>query len=106
MNEGRYYVGEKLKFRITLTAEGFNQEEDDYDIDFYCGDNGVQHFNQDSMKKGLDGNHYLLIDTEGMQPGVMRIVVSAYIPDADFDDGKRKEMESISLGPLRPAIVK
>ena len=102
MNEGRYYVGEKLKFRITLTAEGFDQEKDNYDIDFYCGDNEVKHFNQGNMKKGLDGNHYLLIETDGMQPGVMRIVITAYIPDVDFDDNVRKEIESISLGPLRP----
>ena len=106
MNEGRYYVGEKLKFRITLTAEGFDQEDGRYDIDFYCGDNEVKRYNQDSMKKGLDGNWYLLIDTEGMQPGVMRIVVSVYIPDADFDDNERKEIESISLGPLRPVLTK
>lgn len=102
MNEGRYYVGEKLKFRITLTAEGFNQEDGRYDIDFYCGDNPVKHFNQDSMKKGLDGNHYLLIETEGMTPGVMRMVITVYIPDEDFDDNVRTEIESLSLGPLRP----
>ena len=54
------------------------------------------------MKKGLDGNHYLLIETEGMTPGVMRMVITAYIPDEDFDDNVRKEIESLSLGPLRP----
>lgn len=102
MNEGRYYVGEKLKFRITLTAEGFDQGSNRYDIDFYCGDNLPKHYTQDDIKNGIDGNYYLLIDTEGMTPGVMSMVISAYIPDNDFDDNERKEIESISLGPLRP----
>lgn len=102
MNEGRYYVGEDLKFKITLTAEGFNQSEDQYEIDFYCGDNPVKHFTQDQMKPGLDGDYYLLIDTKGMKPGVMRMVITAHIPDSDFSDHYRDEMESISLGPLRP----
>ena len=106
MNEGRYYVGEKLKFRITLTAEGFDQDRDRYDIDFYCGDNKVENYTQEDIKNGIDGNHYLLIDTEGMKPGVMRMVITAYIPDNDFDDNERKEIESISLGPLRPALIK
>jgi hypothetical protein len=102
MNEGRYYVGEDLKFKITLTAEGFDQGQDPYEIDFYCGDNSVMHFTQADMKKGTDGDYYLLIDTKAMQPGVMRMVITAHIPDNDFDDHYRDEVESISLGPLRP----
>lgn len=104
MNEGRYYVGEDLKFKITLTAEGFSQKDDDYEIDFYCGDNPPLHFNKSDMKEGLDGDYYLLIDTEekNLKPGVMRMVITAYIPDNDFHDHTRKEVESISLGPLRP----
>lgn len=102
MNEGRYYVGEDLKFKITLTAEGFDQSRDPYKIDFYCGDNPEQHFDQDDMKEGLDGDYYLLIDTKNMKPGVMRMVITARIPDNDFPDNYRDEVESISLGPLRP----
>lgn len=104
MNEGRYYVGEDLKFKITLTADGFSQKDDDYEIDFYCGDNQPLHFNKSDMKEGLDGDYYLLIDTEekNLKPGVMRMIITAYIPDNDFHDHTRKEVESISLGPLRP----
>lgn len=102
MNEGRYYVGEDLKFKITLTAEGFDQSKDNYDIDFYCGENTVKHFTQADMKEGLDGDYYLLIDTKAMQPGVMRMVITAHIPDNDFPDHFRDEIESISLGPIRP----
>ncbi len=102
MDIGRYYVGEDLKFKITLTADGFDQGTDNYEIDFYCGDNSVRHYTQADIKTGTDGDYYLLIDTSGMQPGVMRMVITAYIPDSDFEDNTRKEVESISLGPLRP----
>jgi hypothetical protein len=54
------------------------------------------------MKEGLDGDYYLLVNTENLKPGVMRMVITAYIPDNDFADHNRKEVESISLGPLRP----
>ena len=101
MENGRFYVGEDLKFQITLVAEGFNQDSDRYDLEFHCG-NYVHTYTQDDVVKGADGNHYLLIPTSTLAPGMMRMVITAYVPDADFQSGIRKEVEAVNLGPLKP----
>ena len=103
MDNGRYYIGTDLKFKITLTAEGFDQGRDNYEIDFYCGD-GHKHFTQDDVVKGTDGNFYIFIPTSDFTPGITKMVITAYIPDRDISGGVRKEIESIILGPLKPAI--
>ena len=104
MDNGRYYIGTDLKFQITLTAEGFDQDENNYDIDFYCGSNTPKHYTQQNVVKGGDGCHYLLIPTNDLTPGMMKMVITAYVPDPDFPNNVRKEVESITLGPIKPAI--
>lgn len=103
MDNGRYYIGTDLKFKITLTAEGFDQGQDNYDIDFYCGTQH-KHYTQANMVKSIDGNFYLCIPTSNLSPGMMKMVITAYVPDTCFDGHKRKEIESITLGPLKPAV--
>ena len=102
MADERYYVGEDLKFQITLTAEGFDQASDKYNIDFYCGKQ-EKHFTEADIIPGTEG-FFLLIPTSGMQPGMMKLIVTVFIPDEHFASGFRKEVESISLGMLRPLL--
>ena len=98
VNEG-YYIGSDLKFQIDITATGFNQHEDNYDIDIYCGDS-VLHYNQDDVISH-DGSFYLPVPTANLQPGMLRMVVTAYVPDEDFDDGTRKEIAVRNLKYLK-----
>ena len=101
MDNGKYYIGEDLKFKIILTADGFDQETDRYDIEFICG--GYSHtYTQDDIVKGTEGCYYLLIPTASLAPGMMKMIITVYVPDTDFTSGIRKEVESISLGPLKP----
>lgn len=103
MDYGSYYIGTDLKFQITLEAEGFNQDEDEYYIDFYCGSD-VKHYDQTKIQTGGDGKHYLLVPTSGMEPGIIRMVITVCIPDRDVVGGIRKEVESIKLGVLKSAV--
>lgn len=103
MDNGRFYVGEDLKFQVTLTAEGFDQDRDRYEMEFRCGSH-VQTYTQNDVVKGADGSHYLLIPTSSLAPGMMRMIITVYVPDADFASGFRKEVESVSLGPLKPVV--
>ena len=103
MDNGRYYIGTDLKFKITLTADGFNQKTDNYDIDFYCG-SYHKHYTNSNMVEDVDGNFYLCIPTNNLAPGMMKMVITAYVPDNCFSGHTRKEVESITLGPLKPAI--
>ena len=89
-NEG-YYIGSGLKFRVDINVAGFDQEADNYTIDFYCGDK-VLHFPKNKVKQGADGSFYLPVETDSLEPGQIKIVVTAYVPDSDFDSGHRKEI--------------
>ena len=102
MDNGSYYIGTDLKFQIMLEAEGFDQNEDNYDIDFYCG-NDEKHFSQADVQSGVDGKHYLIVPTAGMSPGVIRMIITVYIPDPDISGNIRKEVESLKLGVLKSA---
>ena len=64
--EQAYYVGTDLKFKIDITAEGFNQSEDEYEIKVVCG-------NQSGT-------------------GLIKLIVTAKVPDEDFDVGYRREV--------------
>ncbi len=99
MDEERYYIGTDLKFAITLTATGFDQSEDDYVVDIYSGKskitltvaNGGIKYNETT------GDYYLLVPTEQLRPGTLRMVVTAYVPDSDFPgeeghEGTRREV--------------
>lgn len=102
MSDGRYYVGDDLKFQITITADGFDQESDPYTIDFYCGSAHLT-YNQSNVVKSK-GNFYLFIPTEGLAPGIMKMIISVQIPDSDFPDGYRTEISVQNLGPLKSAM--
>lgn len=98
-----YYKGTGLKIQIAITAEGFNQDENDYNIDIYCGEEELN-FTQDDMVPDGQGNYLLPLPTDTLTEGKIMMVVTAYVPDADFADcgGIRKEVSApITIGRLK-----
>lgn len=102
MTESGYYIGEDLKFEVNLTATGFDMNRDNYKIDFYCG-NKTLHFTKSDIKTHGD-KFYLPVPTANLTPGLMRMVITAYVPDSDFADGTRTEITIINLPPLKAVL--
>lgn len=102
MTDGKYYVGSDLKFQVTITAPGFSQDCDDYNIEFYCGGSHLS-FNQNDVISS-DGKFYLAIPASRMSPGMMRMIITAYVPDSDFEGGIRKEIAVQNLGYLKSVM--
>lgn len=102
MIEEGYYEGSDLKFQIEVTATGFDQNTDPYNIDFYCGDSKIS-FTQDDVISN-DGKFYLPVPTDGLKPGMMKIVVTAFVPDSDFESGYRKEIAVRNLKYLKKLL--
>ena len=100
------YAGGDIKILVELTANGFDQDTGDYEMELYCGNNNPKYFKKKDVKLSSDGNHYLFVNTEGWEPGPMYLVVTAYTVDADAPNGRRKEKAVVNLGPLRPLPVK
>ncbi len=102
MDSGRFYIGTDLKFQITINATGFDQSKDKYNIDLYCGDKKLSFTQNDVINS--KGNYYLVVSTSSLNPGMMRMVITAMIPDADCDDGYRNEIAVQNLGSLRATM--
>lgn len=95
------YKDTDLKVQIAISAEGFNQATDNYDMDVYCG-TYENTFDQSDMRGDGAGHWFLPIPTEDMSPGILYVVVTAYIPDADYPGGIRREtFKPIKIGPVK-----
>ena len=103
MAECKYYYGSDLKFQIAVSATGFSQDCDNYDIDIYSGDKHLS-FNQDNVISS-DGKFYLPLPSSELRPGQLRMVITAYVPDTDFEGGVRKEKAVQNLGFIKELLV-
>lgn len=91
-----YYVGNDLKFLISITAQGFSMDNDNYSIVLRCGNKEVE-VSKDDIVTDNSGNHYLCIDSKPFGKGTLQMIVYADVPDDDFEDGTRREVEVLNL---------
>lgn len=92
----RAWVGTGLKFAITITAEGFSQENDDWKVVFQCGRNTLELTKADmSISEDNQGNLTFIanVDTSLLGAGVLSVITYAYVPDEDWDSGYRVEVD-------------
>lgn len=92
MEESKYYIGTDLKFKITITAEGFSQDSDDYKVELYCGNTQITINKEDIVKDPDTDDFYMMVETSKLRPGMLRMVVTAFVPDDLFPSGVRKEV--------------
>ena len=94
-NDNVVYLRTELKFAITITAGGFNMEEDDFNVVFKNTTNGnkVELAKEDLVNDGE--LYYALVNTTALGVGHVNVVTTAYVPDSDFDDGLRTEVNVI-----------
>ena len=92
MEESKYFIGTDLKFKITITADGFDQSSDDYKIELYCGNTQITINKSDIYTDPDTGDFYLLVETSKLRPGLLKMVVTAYVNDDAFPSGVRKEV--------------
>lgn len=116
--DNTYYVGADLKFKFTLTSTGFDQDVDNFSITVYSGNRTVtwNSWDEEGQKHilhkeegGEDDGWYLLIPTEFLATGTLKIVGIAKVVDSDFDaicggvgEGIRREVAvSPNLGVIK-----
>lgn len=97
-----YYIGTDLKFKIEITASGFSMDDDDFSITLICGQEKVEYEKGDLFQDG-NGDWYILIDTSQFKNGILKMVVTAEVPDEDFSgtDSLRTEMTMVNLCKLQ-----
>lgn len=92
--------GTELKYKVAITASGFDMDSDDFFFTVSCGGVSKTILKADCIYD--NENWYLCFDTSGFNPGRMTVETTAVIPDTDFADGYRTEVASSVLGILKP----
>ena len=97
---GDFYEGSDLKLEISLSGMGFDQSTDDYLIDLYNNGDKLS-FDQTDMREE-EGHYYLPVPYDRIHSGSLFVVVTAIVTDADFPEGKRREvLRPVNIGPIR-----
>ena len=92
----KHIIGEELKYAIAITSSGFDMDIDDWEIELIRGQKSVVLGKSDCVKD-IQGKWYFPFDTYGFTPGLVKLIVTAYVNDADFPDGKRTEIDKYDL---------
>ena len=121
-----YYKGDEVMFAINLGAPGFSIDDDDFDIEVKSGNTSVKGYKDASKSQDTavvifkktetvqpetpEGEEpqapvtvskwYAIVDTSTLALSNMRVIATAYIVDANANDGVRKNIAVQPLGKL------
>lgn len=117
-----YYQGDEIKFAIDIQAEGFDMTTDDFDIEVVSGKTSIKASKGDEASQDAalvifkeettiqpedpEGEEqtittwYAIVDTSSLPIGNMIVVSTAYIVDANANDGVRRSISTAQLGRL------
>lgn len=96
MARDRIFVGTELKFKIDIQAAGFSMDDDDFTVTIRRR-NQEKVFKKEDLVTDEEGGYYVCFDTAEFGTGIISAVVTAYVPDLDFDDGLRTEVTEMEL---------
>ena len=89
-------IGTELKINVHLDRlDGYRMSDIDFSCDFYVYTNRKVSINKEQMIKADDDNYVARVDSTKLGVGKIMCRVTAFIPDADFEDGLRKEVETV-----------
>lgn len=86
------YQGTELKFTLDIQSDGFSMADDDFKVVIKNTKKSVTIPKAD-MILDENENYLFTVDTGFMGTGEYWITTIAYVPDDDFDDGLRTEVQ-------------
>lgn len=94
--EEQAFIGTELKFILDIAASGFSMVDDDFNVTLKRGGTKKTFMKEDLVRDDED-NFYVCFDSAEFGKGIIEAVVTAYVPDSDFDDGLRTEVYKFKL---------
>lgn len=89
-------LGTELKINVHLDRmDGYKMSDIDFSCDFYVYTNRRITVKKEAMVKVDDDNYVACFDSSQLGVGKIMCRVTAFIPDADFEDVLRKEVETV-----------
>ena len=90
-------VGTELKINVHVEPiDGFHMSDYDFTCRFYIYTNRYVEMKKSEMIKVDEDNYMGCIDSSKLGTGNIMMRITAQIPDTDFPDGLRTEIETIS----------
>lgn len=86
------YQGTELKFTLDIQSDGFSMADDDFKVVIKNTKKSVTILKAE-MILDENENYLFTVDTGFMGTGEYWITTIAYVPDDDFDDGLRTEVQ-------------
>ena len=90
------YIGSDVKFIVEPTSTGFNKLTDDFEVLLKKG-NVTKLFHKSDMVVDAQNNYYICFNTAEFGKGLIQAIVTAHVPDSDFEDGYRDEVDKLDL---------
>lgn len=94
------HLGTELKYKVTMAATGFSMDSDDWSVTIVRGCKS-RVFTKATCIHGEDG-WYVCFDTSYFGAGQYYGILTAYVPDTDFPDGTRTEVQQVKLDYVEP----
>ena len=98
--EDEAVLGTEKKYVLDIKSTGFDMEDDDFEVEIRCGLNTLRN-GKSEMIKDLEGNFYFTFNTADLGVGLAKIIVTAHVPDGDFLDGIRDEVDTFRFLRIR-----
>lgn len=96
LNTDSIYIGTKLKYIVEIGCAGFSMKNDRFTVDLVRGPNTI-HFEKYDMELDENDCYFVCFDTLELGTGKVTAIVKAYVPDDDYEDGVRVEVQKIDL---------
>lgn len=95
----KWYKGSDVKLLIGITGTGFDIDANGWSVDVYIDKKLATTIDKTDAISDGEGKYYLCISQDLLpKTGTMYLVVHAAVPDNDFDDGFRDEVEKVKVG--------
>lgn len=91
MKGGIIIRGTDLEFAVTLTAQGFSQQDDEWEVSFVVGSRTAKTIDK-SQAILRDGTWLVTAETAGWPTGRLYMRFKAHVPDNAFANAKRTEI--------------
>ena len=95
------------KYLLEINAVGFSMDTDNFDVVLKRGSKSLILHKSDLVVEPytvvennitIEKNHYYVcFATDYFGPGDVTVVVTAYVPDTDFESGFRREVDKFNL---------
>lgn len=92
-------IGSEIKMNVHVNPiGGIHLSDCDFTCHFFCYPNKVLNVKKEEMIKVDDDNYTALVYTKNLGTGMLYMTIKVEIPDADFEDGLRTEIETVCTG--------